>query len=465
MLLSLAGRGSTYTRSAKSHEATQPVRRRVARLITFPTPRSESTRAARVADAALLAAEVRAQFQRAAVQARVDPAVLRILEEPRRVIRAAVPVRMDDGSLQVFTAYRSLHNDWLGPTKGGIRYHPGVTEDEVVALSSLMTWKTSLAGLPFGGGKGGVAVDPQRLSRSELERLTRAMTREFGYLFHPDRDIPAPDVGTNEQTMEWIADEYARMHGREAPAVVTGKPIAKGGSAGRAEATGHGVMVTAAEAWRDLGGSLNGARVSIQGFGKVGSHAATAFQAMGARVTTVADVSGTVHDPKGLDVDALRAHAAAHGGFVAGFRGAATLTPERVFDLDTDILVPAAMENQITSANAPSVKARLVVEGANGPTTPPADAILNQRGIRVVPDIVANAGGVIVSYYEWVQNRRSERWTRKDVIHKLESQMREPFRRMRDLSRARGVDFRTAALIVAIERVAQAADDRKVPAQ
>lgn len=435
-------------------------------MITLPpTTEPQSLRAARIAAALQLADEVRAQFHRAAQQARVDPAVLRVLEEPRRVIRAAIPVRMDNGDVQVFTGFRSLHNDWLGPTKGGIRYHPGVTEEEVVALSSLMTWKTALAELPFGGAKGGVVVDPQRLSKGELERLTRRLTREFAYTFHPERDVPAPDVGTGEQTMEWILDEYTRIHGKHEPAVVTGKPVAYGGSQGRTESTGHGVMIAAQEAWKRMGGSLGGTSVSIQGFGKVGSHAALAFQKQGAIVATIADVSGTLHNPKGIDLGALAEHTAKNRGLVADFAGAETLAPDAVFEYETDILVPAAMENQITKQNANDIRARLVVEGANGPTTPEADAILQGRDIRVVPDILANAGGVIVSYHEWVQNRRKERWTRDDVIRKLESRMRESFARTRGVAEERATDLRTAAYIVAIERVAKAADEKKVPPQ
>lgn len=426
-------------------------------------PEPHALRASRIAAALQLADEVRAQFQRAAGHARVDPAVLRVLEEPRRVVRAAIPVRMDGGDLRVFTGYRALHNDWLGPTKGGIRYHPGVTEEEIVALSSLMTWKCALAELPYGGAKGGVAVDPRRLSKAELERLTRRMTREFAYTFHPDRDVPAPDVGTGEQTMAWIADEYARIHGREEPAVVTGKPVPMGGSEGRAESTGEGVVVSAREAWRDLGGSLRGVRVAIQGFGKVGAHAALAFRREGALVVAVADVSGTLHDPRGLDVEALQRHAASTGGLVAGFGGLPVLPPEEVFALDADVLVPAAMENQITKQNAWSLKARLVVEGANGPTTPEADAMLRERGVRVVPDVLANAGGVVVSWFEWVQNRRGERWAREDVLSRLERRMVASHARARDVARARGVDLRTAAYVVAIERVAAAANDQRVP--
>lgn len=429
-----------------------------------PQTEPQSVRAARIAAALQLADEVRAQFHRAAQHARLDAATLSVLEEPRRVIRAAIPVRMDDGGLQVFTGYRSLYNDWLGPTKGGIRYHPGVTEEEVIALSSLMTWKCALAELPFGGAKGGVAVDPQRLSKGENERLTRRLTREFAHTFHPERDVPAPDVGTGEQTMAWILDEYASIHGRSEPAVVTGKPVSLGGSEGRGESTGRGVVVVAEEAWRDLGGaSLQGVSVALQGFGKVGGHAARSFVERGARVVAVADPSGTVHDPRGLDVQALADHAAKNRGLVAGFAAHETLAPERVFELDADILVPAAMENQITKSNAASIRAKLVVEGANGPTTPEADEILKDRDVRLVPDILANAGGVIVSYYEWVQNRRNERWTRGDVLQKLDRQLRASHARTRDVATSRGVDLRTAAYIVAIERVADAADGKRVP--
>lgn len=419
-------------------------------------------RAARIAAAAQLAEEVREQFDRAAQHARVDPAILRLLAEPQRVLRVSVPLRRDNGALEVYTAYRCQYNDALGPFKGGIRYHPGVSEDEVTALAALMTWKCAVAGLPYGGGKGGVVVDPLTLSVGELERLTRRMVREFGEFFHPDRDIPAPDVGTSEQTMAWMADEYGRMMGRPVPAVVTGKPVAMGGSLGRRDSTGRGVIVVAEAAMRDMGATLDGASVVIQGYGKVGSYAAHYAAQMGARVVGVGDATGAVHDARGLDLARLTKHAIARGG-VAGFPDAEAISATDLFRLPCDVLIPAAMENQVTGTNAADVSARLVVEGANGPTTPDAEEILAKRGIPVVPDIVANAGGVIVSYYEWVQNRTGETWSEPTVFRKLDEQMRATYASVAKVAKERGLDLRTAAYLLAIERVASRMDLSRVP--
>lgn len=430
---------------------------------TSQRPTRAEVRAARIAAAAQLADEVREQFDRVAAQAKVDPRLLAVLAEPKRIVRVSVPVEMDDGSVQVFPAYRAIHNDASGPTKGGMRYHPGVAEDEVAALAALMTWKCALVGLPYGGAKGGVAVDPRLLSEGELERLTRRMTRELSDVFGPTRDIPAPDVGTSQQTMAWILDEYAKVAGRPEPAVVTGKPIALGGSEGRAEATGRGVMVATREAWRSMGHDLRGARVVVQGFGNVGSHAARFLQEQGARIVAVGDISGVVHDPRGLDVDALVSYAQANRRLVAGFPGAETLPGDALFGMDCDILVPAAMENQLTKETAPAVRANLVVEGANGPTTPAGDAILDAKGVSVVPDILANAGGVIVSYFEWRQNRQGARWTRDEVFERLEAYICRAHASVEALAKRRGVDLRTASYILAIERVAAAmADSEKV---
>lgn len=393
------------------------------------------------------------EFEGAARILNLDPGLWKMLTHPKRQIVVSCPVHMDDGTIEVFTGYRVQYNITLGPAKGGIRYHPGVTLDEVTALAAWMTWKCAVAQLPFGGGKGGVVCDPTRMSRRELEALTRRYTAEIVDAIGPEKDVPAPDVNTNEQIMAWFSDTYSMHVGHTSTAVVTGKPVEMGGSLGRREATGRGVMIVARESARHLGFDLRGARVAVQGFGNVGSIAAELLAREGARIIGVTDWKGGVHNARGLDIPALMAHAKAQGT-VAGFPGAEPLGADDVFTLDADILIPAALENQITAANAGRIKARMVVEGANGPTTPEAHKALHDRGVFVVPDILANAGGVTVSYFEWVQDRHGYFWSEKDVNERLETKMVQAYDAVLQTAKRHDVDMRTAAYIVAIDRVA-----------
>lgn len=415
------------------------------------------SRAERIARASKLLDEVQVLFNRAADHAGLDPRVLRVIEEPRRVVRVSIPVRMDNGDVEVFPAYRSQYNNALGPYKGGFRYHPGVTEGEVVALSALMTWKCAVVGVPFGGAKGGVAVDARGLSEAELERLTRAMTCGFRDVFHPDRDIPAPDVGTNPRTMAWIMDEYSTLKDEVSTSVVTGKPVDLGGSPGRLEATGRGVVVVATEALRRAGERIEDAEIVLQGFGNVGSSAARSLQDAGAKVTHVIDASGALYDPAGIDIKALRTYVDGNDGLIEGFPGGDPVDADQALLAPCDLLIPAAMENQITRSNAPELQARWIVEGANGPTTPDADRVLRDRGIRVVPDILANAGGVTVSYFEWVQNRQRFDWTEERVNQELDRVITGAFEGLHDVHERVGTpNLRTAAYVVGLRRVIQA---------
>ncbi len=350
------------------------------------------------------------QFATAADLLSLKRGVREFLSHPKRELTVNFPVQLEDGSVRVFTGYRVHHSTVLGPTKGGIRYHPDVTLNEIRALAMLMTWKCAVVGLPYGGAKGGVVVNPKELSQEELEHLTRRYATEITMLISPESDIPAPDVGTNPQVMAWIMDTYSMHRGYSVPAVVTGKPISIGGSQGRIEATGRGVMIVAREAARHLGMPFQGARVAVQGFGNVGSVAAVLLREQGCRIVAVTDSRGGVSNEKGLDPAELLRHKE-QAGTVAGFRGGTPITNEDVLEVPCEILVPSALEGQITERNAGKVKARLIVEGANGPTTPEADAILQDRKVLVVPDILANAGGVTVSYFEWVQDLQSFFWS------------------------------------------------------
>ena len=393
------------------------------------------------------------EFEGAARILNLDQGLWKMLTHPKRQIIVSCPVQMDNGEIEVFTGYRVQYNVTLGPAKGGIRYHPNVSLDEVTALAAWMTWKCAVAQLPFGGGKGGVICDPTRMSRRELEALTRRYTAEIIDAIGPDKDVPAPDVNTNEQIMAWFSDTYSMHVGHTSTAVVTGKPVEMGGSLGRREATGRGVMITARESAKHLGFSLKGAKVAVQGFGNVGSIAAELLSHQGAIVVGVTDWKGGVYNAKGLDIPALMAHAKQHTT-VQGFPGAEPLAADDVFKLDVDILIPAALENQITAANAGTIKAKLVVEGANGPTTPDANKMLHDRGVFVVPDILANAGGVTVSYFEWVQDRHGYFWAEKEVNEKLEVKMVQAYDAVLETAQRHKVDMRTAAYIVAINRVA-----------
>jgi glutamate dehydrogenase (NAD(P)+) len=377
------------------------------------------------------------------------------LRTPQRELAVRFPVKMDDGSIRVFTGYRVHHSLILGPTKGGIRYHQDVSLNEVRALAMWMTWKCALVNLPYGGAKGGVVVDPRTLSQGELERLTRRYASEISPLVSPYGDIPAPDVGTNAQIMAWIMDTYSMHRGRSVSAVVTGKPVSIGGSVGRVEATGRGVMIAAREAARLLGLPWRDAPVVVQGFGNVGANAARLMWQDGCKIIAVGDVGGAVYNPSGLDVAALQQHAAG-AGTVAGFAGGAPIGPRDLLEVPCTFLVPAALEGQITADNADRIRARVIVEGANGPTTPEADAILAARGTTIVPDILANSGGVIVSYFEWVQDLQSLFWSEDDINQRLERLMVRSVREVVEMARAQRIDLRLAALQRAVDRVATA---------
>jgi glutamate dehydrogenase (NAD(P)+) len=393
------------------------------------------------------------EFDGAARLLGLDPGIWKVLTHPKRQIAVSCPVQMDNGEIEVFTGYRVQYNITLGPAKGGIRYHPGVTLDEVTALAAWMTWKCAVAGVPFGGGKGGVICDPTRMSRGELERLTRRYCAEIIDLIGPDKDIPAPDVNTNEQIMAWFMDTYSMHVGTTVTGVVTGKPVALGGSLGRREATGRGVMITTREAAKHLGIDIKGATVAVQGFGNVGSVSADLLAESGAKVVAVTDWKGGIHNPKGLDIKKLITHVEQHKT-VAGFPGADPLDGSKIFGLDVDILIPAALENQITEANAGEIKAKIIAEGANGPTTPDAHMALHRRGVFVIPDILANAGGVTTSYFEWVQDRHGYFWEEAEVNARLERKMVEAFDAVYTTAEKYTCDMRTAAYIVAINRVA-----------
>jgi glutamate dehydrogenase (NAD(P)+) len=393
------------------------------------------------------------EFNAAARILDLDPGLWKVLTRPKRQIAVSCPVLMDNGDVEVFTGYRVQYNVALGPAKGGIRYHPSVTLDEVTALAAWMTWKCAVAQIPFGGAKGGVACDPTRMSARELEALTRRYVAEIVDAIGPDKDVPGPEINTNEQVMAWVMDTYSMHSGIMATAVVTGKPVALGGSAGRREATGRGVALVTREAARHLGFSLDGARVAVQGFGNVGAVAAQELRARGARIVAVTDGKGGVFNARGLDVGAMVEYAR-QARSVDGYPGGEPLTNEQLFGLDVDVLVPAAVENQITAQRAPAIRARLVVEGANGPTTPEAHRLLHDRGVFVVPDILANAGGVTASYFEWVQDRHGYFWSEQEVNERLEARMIAAFETVLRTALRHRVDLRTAAYVVAIDRVA-----------
>jgi glutamate dehydrogenase (NAD(P)+) len=393
------------------------------------------------------------EFDGAARLLGLDPGIWKILTSPKRQITVSCPVQMDNGEIEVFTGYRVQYNITLGPAKGGIRYHPDVTLDEVTALAAWMTWKCAVAHVPFGGGKGGVVCDPTRMSRRELEALTRRYVAEIIDAIGPDKDVPAPDVNTNDQIMAWVMDTYSMHVGYTATAVVTGKPIEMGGSLGRREATGRGVMIVTREAAAHLGVDIKGATVAVQGFGNVGSVSADHLSRIGARIVAVTDWKGGVYNAQGLDIPKMLDYARQHKT-IDGFPGGEPIENEQLFSLDVDVLVPAALENQITMENAPLIQAKIIAEGANGPTTPDAHRLLHERGIFVVPDILANAGGVTTSYFEWVQDRHGYFWEEEEVNRRLEAKMVEAFKDVLQMSLKYKTDMRTAAYIVAINRVA-----------
>jgi glutamate dehydrogenase (NAD(P)+) len=394
------------------------------------------------------------QLNAVAKRINLDAAILERLRYPRRALVVSVPTAMDDGRTEVFLGYRVHHNTVLGPTKGGIRYHPDVSLGEVTALAMLMSWKCALMGLPYGGAKGGVACNPSALSQRELERMTRRYTAEVMLLIGPDLDIPAPDLGTNEQTMAWIMDTYAMTQGRTVPGVVTGKPLLVGGSAGRRDATGRGLVYALGQATRDLRLDLKGARAMVQGFGNVGSVAARLLWREGALVVGVSDARGGITNPHGLDIRELTNHVK-EAGSVVGFPGAEPISNADLLELPGDILVPAAVGGQITVHNADRIRARIVAEGANGPTTPEADEILGERGVLVIPDILANAGGVVVSYFEWVQGLQYYFWRESEINTRLQELIIRAYNQVSAVAKKESVNLRTAALILGVRRIAE----------
>jgi glutamate dehydrogenase (NAD(P)+) len=397
------------------------------------------------------------QVKKAIEHLHLDPGVAEKIKSTRRELIVNFPVKMDDGSIKIFTGYRIQHNTTRGPSKGGIRYHPDVNLDEVKALAMWMTWKCAVVNIPFGGAKGGVQCDPKAMSPRELENMTRRYVYEIAMMIGPDRDIPAPDVYTNPQIMAWIMDTYSTLKGYSVPGCVTGKPLELGGSLGRLEATGKGVFIIAQESAKHLDFSIAGARVAIQGCGNVGGTAAQFFDRAGAKVIAISDYQGGIYNPKGLNVaEALNCRNQYSCFITHEGPGWEEITNQELLELDCDILVPAAIENQITRENASKVRAKLIVEGANGPTTPDADDILNERGIWVAPDILANAGGVTVSYFEWVQNLQELLWNEEEISERLIRILKKSFGEVLSLTQKEKVDMRTAALMLGVGRVAQA---------
>jgi glutamate dehydrogenase (NAD(P)+) len=395
------------------------------------------------------------QFDLAAERLGMDQGMRRVLREPRRELTVHFPVTMDDGTVQVFTGYRIQHNLGRGPAKGGLRYHQDVSLDEVKALAMWMTWKCAVVGIPYGGGKGGVIVDPKKLSMKELEGLTRRFATEIEVLIGPERDIPAPDVNTNAQVMAWIMDTYSMHQGYTVPGVVTGKPISLGGSEGRHEATARGCVYTIIEAARHLDIDLEKARVAVQGFGNAGSIAARLIEKLGSTVVAVSDSTGGIHNPDGLDITRVINWKNEHGT-VQSFPGATDISNAQLLEVDCDILIPAALENQITHRNAGKIKAKVVAEAANGPTTPDADQILARNGVFMIPDILCNAGGVTVSYFEWVQDLNRDHWSEPVVNEKLRGIMVQAFSETLEIAKRENCDMRTAAYLLAVDRVANA---------
>jgi glutamate dehydrogenase (NAD(P)+) len=418
---------------------------------------AETTTAPRAPESAFETAQT--QLRNVADLLELPDDITEVLAHPKRELTVNFPVRMDDGTIRVFTGHRVQHNEARGPVKGGIRYSTMVSLDEVRALAMWMTWKCAVVNLPYGGAKGGVVVDPRQLSESELERLTRRYASEISIIISPEMDVPAPDMGTDARVMAWIMDTYSMHRGYSVPGVVTGKPVGIGGSRGRLEATGRGVLYMTQEACQEHGMPFKGATVAIQGFGNVGGVAARLLHQAGAKVVAVSDSRGGVYNPKGLDAEALFNNRRA-GGLIGDHPGHGSdhddVTNAELLELPVDILIPAALEGQLTEANAPRVQAKMVIEAANGPTTVSADAILDERGIYVVPDIIANAGGVIVSYFEWVQDLQSFFWEESEVDQRLQRLMVQAFREVASVGKQRGLHLREAAYVVALQRVVEA---------
>jgi len=393
------------------------------------------------------------RFDHAAELLALDPGIYKILRNPEKQIITSIPVAMDNGEVEVFQGYRVLYNTSRGPAKGGIGFDMGVSLDEVTALAAWMTWKCAVVDVPFGGAKGGVICEPYRLSQGELERLTRRYTASILEVLGPDSDVPAPDVNTNEQTMAWIMDTYSMHKRHPVTAVVTGKPISMGGSRGRREATGRGVMLSIKEALRELGLPLNGTKVAVQGFGNVGGTAARLLEEEGLTVIAISDKTGGIYNRNGIYVKEALEYVR-QNRFLEGYQGGEPITNEELLELECDVLAPCALENVITRRNAVNIKAKVIAEGANGPTTALADAILDEKGVFVVPDILANAGGVTVSYFEWVQNREGYYWREDTVIDRLQEVMVRSFAEVLDYSKTHNVNMRTAAYMLSIDRVA-----------
>ncbi len=393
------------------------------------------------------------RFDEAAKILGLDESVYNTLKYPSKIVTVNLPVIMDNGKVQVFEGHRVQHSTTLGPSKGGIRYSMDVSLDEVKALAAWMTWKTAVVGIPYGGGKGGIKCDPKSMSKGELERMTRAYAAAMSDMFGPDKDIPAPDMNTGQQEMAWIVDEYSKIKGQYTPAVITGKPISMGGSLGRVEATGRGVMVCTRSALAKMGLRPEECTCVVQGFGNVGSISAKLIEMLGVKIVGISDVTGGYHNANGISIEDAIAYTKAKGN-LGGFTGGEKINNAELLELECDILVPAAMEDQITDANAANIKAKLIVEGANGPTSSNADKILNDKGIIVVPDILANAGGVTVSYFEWVQNRMGYFWTEERVNRRADRVMKMAFDNVYETGKSHTCSMRTAAYIVAIDKVA-----------
>ncbi|MBE3570268.1 MAG: Glu/Leu/Phe/Val dehydrogenase [Bacillales bacterium] len=381
-----------------------------------------------------------------------------LLKEPMRMLTVRIPVRMDDGTTKVFTGYRAQHNDATGPTKGGVRFHPDVNEDEVKALSMWMTIKSGIVNLPYGGGKGGIVCDPRQMSMGEIERLSRGYVRAISQLVGPTKDIPAPDVYTNSQIMAWMMDEYSRLREFDSPGFITGKPLVLGGSQGREKATAQGVTICIKEAAKKRDIDIKGAKIIIQGFGNAGSFLAKFLYDEGAKIVGISDAYGALYDPDGLDIDYLLDRRDSFGTVTTLFEN--TITNKELLEKDCDILVPAAVENQITAENAPNIKASIVVEAANGPTTTEATRILTSRGILLVPDVLASAGGVTVSYFEWTQNNQGYYWTEEEVNERLKEKLVRAFNTVYDTAQSRNIDMRLAAYMIGVRRTAEAAKFR-----
>jgi glutamate dehydrogenase (NAD(P)+) len=385
----------------------------------------------------------------------LDDSMYNALRQPEKIITVSLPITMDDGRIEVFEGHRVVHSAIPGPSKGGIRFDPGVHLDEVKALAAWMTWKCAIVGIPYGGAKGGIKCSPRTMSQGELERLTRAYTLAMSDVFGPEKDIPAPDMGTNAQTMAWIMDEYSKIKGFSNPAVVTGKPLVLGGSLGRVEATGRGVMVTARSAMNKLGLNPAQATCAVQGFGNVGSISAKLIALQGVKVTAISDVTGAYYNSNGINIEAAIEYVENNNGTLDGYSEAEKITGNDILTMNVDLLIPAAMEDVITSENAGLINAKLIVEGANGPTAAEADEILRQKDVKVVPDILANAGGVSVSYFEWVQNKLGYSWTEERVNRRADRMMKQAFQSVFDVAEKYDITLRLAAYVLAIDKVAR----------